>query len=115
MGLRDKAKKALEESDEQPAEEPIEEPVVDEAPQDDVECATCGSMNSADAAMCFTCGANLKDPGPVELPGEEEVEEETEDLNCPSCGAQNAIDSMQCFSCGARLRACVPARDRSSH
>ena len=45
MGLRDKAKKALEEE--------VEEAIVpEEAPLEEIECPKCQEKNSGDAAMC---------------------------------------------------------------
>lgn len=76
-----------EEPEEEALEEPVpegeilKEPVEEEVPQGDMECPTCGSMNSDDSAMCFSCSANLKDPaGPVDVPDDKEPTETTVDL-----------------------------------
>ena len=62
MGLRDKAKQALEEKEDTPTE-PVPDPVPEEQPiveevegVGEINCPACNAINSGDSSLCFSCG-----------------------------------------------------------
>jgi predicted RNA-binding Zn-ribbon protein involved in translation (DUF1610 family) len=57
-------------------------------------CPECGTLNTATAKFCSSCGAEL-------LPTQAEVK--TEALTCPKCGAENKAGSKFCHACSAAL------------
>jgi len=69
---------------------------IGKAPQE-VSCTKCGSLNSASAKFCLSCGAELQ-PKPAE-------KVQPLSLHCPKCGAENSPGAKFCQSCGAPLLA----------
>jgi ribosomal protein L40E len=56
-----------------------------------MKCATCGTLNRADAAFCKGCGNKLG------------VRE------CPGCGVPIDSDALFCSQCGFELSADIPS------
>ena len=63
-------------------------------------CPACGSVVSAEARFCPSCGERLPEPEPEKAP---EPEEKTG--FCSGCGAQLEKDSAFCPACGKPVEA----------
>ncbi|MEW6180518.1 MAG: zinc ribbon domain-containing protein [Chloroflexota bacterium] len=75
------------------------------AQEPDIHCGFCGTRNSAGAATCRQCGADLKQ-GIQRKAGEVVGAFSTapvEDVPCPACGAPNPASARFCRTCGAPL------------
>ena len=101
---------------EQPAQEKL---VQDEAKlkqaraEPDIHCHYCGSRNSAGAAMCSQCGADLS-KGARRAEGRvvgSHRDQPVAATHCPACGTANAPDASKCSQCGASLVSPQPIED----
>ena len=59
-------------------------------------CPECGTVNTATAKFCCSCGVELQPT---------QAEAETQSLNCSKCGAENKGGTSFCYNCGAPLHA----------
>ncbi len=71
----------------------------------DIHCYYCGSRNSAGAATCSQCGADLTE-GTARRHGEiigAHRDKPAAKIVCDACGAENEADAARCVQCGAPL------------
>ncbi len=93
----------------QPAEEDIitDAEVIEKAKLGpDIHCAYCGTRNSADAATCANCGADLAE-GSKRESGQilgAHRDEAAPDIECQYCGTMNSGTALQCKNCGSTLQ-----------
>ena len=93
---------------EQPAQEKLiqDEAKLEQAQAEpDVHCYYCGSRNSATAATCSQCGADLS-KGARRAAGRvvgSHRDQPAAPVHCPACGTKNDSNASKCVQCGASL------------
>ncbi|MEW6648780.1 MAG: zinc ribbon domain-containing protein [Chloroflexota bacterium] len=81
------------------------------AQQPDIHCGFCGTRNSAQAAVCLQCGADLQQ-GSRRASGAVVGSFSTAavaEAACPACSSLNPADARFCRTCGAPLSKPTPA------